>query len=43
MKLTKDQQAVLDTIQQLNPLNVVRVLTVANTLRSMEQEGAKQA
>lgn len=39
MTLTRDQQAVFDTIQQLKPVNVARVLAVASTLRSMEQEG----
>lgn len=43
MKLTKDQQAILDTIQQFKPVNVARVLAVATTLRDMEQEGGANA
>lgn len=36
------QERIIRTIQQLKPINVYRVLVVAETLKSMEQEAAQK-
>lgn len=36
-----NQRSVIEAIQQLKPINVYRVLVVAETLKSMEQEAAQ--